>query len=472
MFDFDEIAEPEAAEEKEDPEQVAREAAEGLRDAAWQVRFGACRALESVGAAAAPHAKILARVAAKDKEADVRKAAQGVLNALRSSGVALPADYLDDYANEGDDDRARSEKKKQREEAWAERRKQREKEWEEKQKVLQEQERLEEERRRREDQLLYQQYEQYYAEAPSQPGPSMDAGSFPSAPVEAEPPPPRPALYRPGKSRGSAFAAFEPPPPEFNPRIIHPAYAPPQEDLEFEYEPEDDFEAKEAEERAEREKELQQKQEQLDEKKRQKAEGSDRVPEEVPWDGPRANIRVFGDILPMRLEREDVTPFDLGEIWEKRWGIPYASHIKFEAPEESNRKFMQPREDLVPLHPAVVTLSEKAGSVLTSLATALREYGGLLPEEAEAVRLGKLQQSLASVEKRQKANARERERLHVKEVRSRAKIGTYQERQDKRVMEMRGIVHQALGVASSSAGTMESGRPQRGMRELKRSSLS
>jgi len=230
--------------------------------------------------------------------------------------------------------------------------------------------------------------------------------------------------------------------------------------------PEDNFEEREEAERQLRLKEIQEKQEQQDEKLKQKAEQARKVPEQVPFEGLRANFRIHTEVLAMRMDHEKMTPLEITEIWEKQWGIPYAGHVKLEAPGASARKFLHPRDEVVPLHPAVVTVHDKAGSVLNALATALREYGALQPEEAQALRVHKIEQSLAKAESRQKAQQRERERIHIKETRARARVGTWQDRTDKRVQEMRGIVNSALSITDTDV--VPGGRPMRQMRELKR----
>jgi len=102
-----------------------------------------------------------------------------------------------------------------------------------------------------------------------------------------------------------------------------------------------------------------------------------------------ARFRVLGEVLTMRLEREATTPSEVAEVWERQWGIQYASKIRFEVPEdsESDAKWLHPRNDIVPLAPHVVkleTTTHKSRSVMYSLKACLRQYGKMTPEEVEA----------------------------------------------------------------------------------------
>jgi len=112
---------------------------------------------------------------------------------------------------------------------------------------------------------------------------------------------------------------------------------------------------------------------------------------DVSWPGPRANFRLFKEILPMPLEREEMTPAEITDMWEKAWGVHFASRIRFLAPDESAGKYLNAREDFVPLHPSVVELEAKNGSILYALATSLKEHCGLKaasssePAQAEPV---------------------------------------------------------------------------------------
>merc|ERR1712187_449559 len=85
------------------------------------------------------------------------------------------------------------------------------------------------------------------------------------------------------------------------------------------------------------------------------------TPETVSWEGPRVNFQVLKEILPMRLEREPATPSDVLRIWES-WGLKYVGRVRFEAPPEMDKRWLNPREDTLPLHPAVVVLHERSGS--------------------------------------------------------------------------------------------------------------
>uniref|UniRef100_A0A7S4PSD9 Uncharacterized protein n=1 Tax=Alexandrium monilatum TaxID=311494 RepID=A0A7S4PSD9_9DINO len=133
--------------------------------------------------------------------------------------------------------------------------------------------------------------------------------------------------------------------------------------------------------------------------------------------GPTLLLRVFGDVLPMRTEREGVTPAELAELWEGAWGVQYASRVRFEAPEGSPTRHLNPREDAVPLSPAVVTLHCGVGSILLALATALKSYGMLSEDEVGAERERRRRQQAVESERRQEADAKEHERWRKAEMR-------------------------------------------------------
>mmetsp|Transcript_34890 Transcript_34890/g.108518 ORF Transcript_34890/g.108518 Transcript_34890/m.108518 type:complete len:459 (-) Transcript_34890:98-1474(-) len=457
MFDFDDLQEEQGKEEElapeEDDVEKAQKAAEQLRVGEWRVRWDACRVLATVGAAAAPHARILARAAAKDKDADVRKAAAGVLSALRAAGVELPKGYLDEYAEE--EESRRSEQKKQREAAWEERRRQREQAWAERSRELEEQDRREEERRRQQAQREYEQYELQAGWREEEVPVPASASLTPV--VHA---PPQQTLQPQPQPAESVVAPQREAEPE---SLIRPgSFARPIEG---------DSEEEETSEEEEEEQALEP-QERAEASRAPVREAvASRVPGSVTWAGPRTNFQVLGDILPMRLERESMTPAEVTDIWETQWGIPYASRIKFEAPLDSERKWLNPREDTLPLHPAVVVLHEKAGSVLSALATAFKEYAGMKADEAEAARLKRLQQSKSTMQRRAKANERDRQRTTMRGSHARSKGETQRDKEDRRVQQLREMVQQR--VPSVQIGTEPSvqSRPQRLMRELKRSSL-
>mmetsp|Transcript_23004 Transcript_23004/g.47770 ORF Transcript_23004/g.47770 Transcript_23004/m.47770 type:complete len:272 (+) Transcript_23004:115-930(+) len=134
------------------------------------------------------------------------------------------------------------------------------------------------------------------------------------------------------------------------------------------------------------------------------------------YTGPQILLKIFKEELPMRIER-DMTPNELTEFWEKSWGVQYASRIKFEAPEGSPSKWLNPREDLVPRSPAVVPLWAGVGSITLALATALKQYGMIREEDMGAERERRRQQQLAEAERRQEADAKEQERWRKSEMR-------------------------------------------------------
>merc|ERR1712032_628683 len=86
----------------------------------------------------------------------------------------------------------------------------------------------------------------------------------------------------------------------------------------------------------------------------------------------KASFQIRNEVLPMRLEREGMTPHEIAAIWEE-WGCKFASRIRFAAqPGSSGGKWLNAREDAVPTSPAVVRL-EGAGALLDSLAAALQQ---------------------------------------------------------------------------------------------------
>jgi len=111
------------------------------------------------------------------------------------------------------------------------------------------------------------------------------------------------------------------------------------------------------------------------------------VEADVSWLGPRASFKLCDEILPMPLESEEMTPAEITDIWEKRWGIQLASRIRFVVLTGSRRRYLHAREDFVPLHPIVVELEAKVGSILYALASKLKEYRSVKAEQATASRV-------------------------------------------------------------------------------------
>lgn len=127
---------------------------------------------------------------------------------------------------------------------------------------------------------------------------------------------------------------------------------------------------------------------------------------------PRAHFEIFKEVLSMRLEQECMTPMEITKIWERRWGVQYAGRIRFRAQPDAEAKWLNPREDTVPYAPLVVKLDAGAGSILYSLATAMRQYGEMTGAEAEAERARRLSQKVTvdpRPEGRPKQDSAERE---------------------------------------------------------------
>mmetsp|Transcript_70623 Transcript_70623/g.190179 ORF Transcript_70623/g.190179 Transcript_70623/m.190179 type:complete len:359 (-) Transcript_70623:99-1175(-) len=101
---------------------------------------------------------------------------------------------------------------------------------------------------------------------------------------------------------------------------------------------------------------------------------------------PRAQFEIFGEVLPMRLERSHMSPAEVAEIWERHWGVQYAGRIRFAAQQDEAKRWLSPKEDIVPRVPFVVRLDCAVGSILQTLRVALQEYGELSAEEASAER--------------------------------------------------------------------------------------
>jgi len=135
------------------------------------------------------------------------------------------------------------------------------------------------------------------------------------------------------------------------------------------------------------------------------------------YSGWRTNFRIFKEVLPMRLDREGMTPVEICEVWEKQWGIQYASRIKFEAPEGFDVKWLNAREDVCPRTPFVVGLHCSVGSILDSLSVAMKQFGELTSREAAAERERRKNQLVVEEVRRKEADAKEQERWRKKEAR-------------------------------------------------------
>mmetsp|Transcript_49359 Transcript_49359/g.86944 ORF Transcript_49359/g.86944 Transcript_49359/m.86944 type:complete len:476 (-) Transcript_49359:36-1463(-) len=136
-------------------------------------------------------------------------------------------------------------------------------------------------------------------------------------------------------------------------------------------------------------------------------------PEELQvWDssgasGPTVLCKIFDETLAMRLEHDGMTPSDLVEIWEKEWGITGASRVKFGAPPEYEKRYLNAKEDLLPGPPSVVKLEAKLGSVLQTLALKIKRYGALSVEETQQKKSAEQQKFAAAAQRRQMDDARQ-----------------------------------------------------------------
>mmetsp|Transcript_120439 Transcript_120439/g.268779 ORF Transcript_120439/g.268779 Transcript_120439/m.268779 type:complete len:308 (-) Transcript_120439:41-964(-) len=147
--------------------------------------------------------------------------------------------------------------------------------------------------------------------------------------------------------------------------------------------------------------------------------GSTSVPLQIS--GPVASFEIFGEVLHMRLERPEMTPAEVAEVWENSWGIEYAGRIRFRSPPGAPRKWLNSREDPVPRPPVVIFLESNVGSLLATLATALKTYGAMSSSEALEERMRKNQEALEDVPRRRQAIDRDARKAHLKELRRRQK---------------------------------------------------
>mmetsp|Transcript_114190 Transcript_114190/g.323383 ORF Transcript_114190/g.323383 Transcript_114190/m.323383 type:complete len:213 (+) Transcript_114190:89-727(+) len=88
------------------------------------------------------------------------------------------------------------------------------------------------------------------------------------------------------------------------------------------------------------------------------------------------------DLLRMFVRHSSTTPQEVYEIWEKEWKVHYASRLKFLAPPGSERKYLNPRLDTLPVHPEVTRL-EGLPSILTALYAAFKRHDPMLARERE-----------------------------------------------------------------------------------------
>lgn len=104
---------------------------------------------------------------------------------------------------------------------------------------------------------------------------------------------------------------------------------------------------------------------------------------EWPARPDEAHFRIFDAVLPMQLPREGMTPQDVAKVWEEEWGVAYARTLRFQSPDSSSKRWLNPREDPLPCSPTVVRLDGKAG-VLNALALSLRQHDERLKSRSGA----------------------------------------------------------------------------------------
>merc|ERR1712187_991268 len=103
-------------------------------------------------------------------------------------------------------------------------------------------------------------------------------------------------------------------------------------------------------------------------------------------EGPHATFVIYKEELPMLLEREAMTPYEVAQIWEKKWGVDYATRLHFIEGEGPNERLMDRNVDILPLSPEKVKLHIKSPGILFSLAAALKQYGEMSADEVFAKR--------------------------------------------------------------------------------------
>lgn len=172
--------------------------------------------------------------------------------------------------------------------------------------------------------------------------------------------------------------------------------------------------------------------------------GQNKPEEHKVWDssgvsGPTLLCKIFDETLAMRLERDGMTPHDVAEMWEKEWGITGASRIKFCAPPEYDKKYLNAKEDLLPGPPFVVKLDVKLGSVIQNLALKIKRYGALSAEETQQKKTAEQQKFAEAAERRQRDDARQLDQWAQMEQEQRIRLQseTEEEKRARRLDEKR-----------------------------------
>lgn len=108
-------------------------------------------------------------------------------------------------------------------------------------------------------------------------------------------------------------------------------------------------------------------------------------PVENPWEAcpNEVHFKIFKDILPMRFEKEGILPCEVIDIWENHWGVVHARQLKFVAPPNYGKRFLNLREDQLPCSPEVVQIEGK-GSILYALTLELTKHDKRLQDQASA----------------------------------------------------------------------------------------
>jgi len=131
------------------------------------------------------------------------------------------------------------------------------------------------------------------------------------------------------------------------------------------------------------------------------------------------SLRIRGEVLPMHLPREGLTPLDLCKIWEEEWGVHYASsRIKFEVGDGSQSKWMNKLEDVIEFGSEIRL--DGNGSVLQSLTLALTQHDQKKKEQAEAAGMNRLNYQKSQARSQAMANdQQERKRLEEEQKKAR-----------------------------------------------------
>jgi hypothetical protein len=176
---------------------------------------------------------------------------------------------------------------------------------------------------------------------------------------------------------------------------------------------------------------------------------------EYPW--PCVLFRIFRDVLPMRVERHNMTPRELIHIWEHDWRVPYASRIKFLAAEDAGKKYLHPQDDIVPGSPCDVQLHAGVGSILESLAVALKRYGRMDLQEFYSEKQELEQKKAVAAEVRKRDDAREIQHWQELEIQRERRMATPEDAERRRLLRIRETTPWRLNANAPTPSTSQPG---------------